>query len=326
MNNFEYAYPQTEAEAIDLLNDYPTETAILAGGTDLISLMSRDVLAPQRVVDIKQIESLRGITSVEEGLLIGALTTLEELNDHPLMSQYHSLLQVVEETRSIQIQSMGTLGGDLCHLPNCWYYRNGYGLFGTENGESLVTEGENRYHAILGNESAAKYVSASRFAPPLIAWGAKIRIVGPETSDEQWLPLEEFYHLPQQEEDGITQLKAGQLVTHIWIPHATSQQSATYEVIELEGLDYPLSGASVVLMMSGNIIQSARICLGHVAPVPWFSQKAAEYLAGKSICEEVASQAADIAMELAIPLTDNDYKIQIAHTAVKRAILRSVEI
>ncbi|VAX39039.1 hypothetical protein MNBD_PLANCTO02-1735, partial [hydrothermal vent metagenome] len=176
MNNFEYAYPQTEAEAIDLLNDYPTETAILAGGTDLISLMSRDVLAPQRVVDIKQIESLRGITSVEEGLLIGALTTLEELNDHPLMSQYHSLLQVVEETRSIQIQSMGTLGGDLCHLPNCWYYRNGYGLFGTENGESLVTEGENRYHAILGNESAAKYVSASRFAPPLIAWGAKIRI------------------------------------------------------------------------------------------------------------------------------------------------------
>lgn len=326
MNNFEYADPKTEAEAIDLLNDYPNDTVILAGGTDLINLMKRDVLTPQRVVDIKQIESLRGISQVEDGLLIGALTTLEELNDHPLVSSYQSLLHVVDETRAIQIQSMGTIGGDLCHLPNCWYYRNGYGLFGTENNESLITEGENRYHAILGNAGSAKYVSASRFAPPLIAWGAKIRIVGPSATDEQWLPLEEFYQTPRHESEGVTILQPGQFVTHLWLPNNGSQQSATYEVLQLEGLDVPLAGAAVTMTMNGDIVTDARICLSHVAPTPWLSQLAAEHLIGKSIDEGIASQVADIALTDATPLNDNDYKVQIARASVKRAILKSVRM
>ena len=233
MNNFEYAHPQTEAEAIDLLNDYPNESVILAGGTDLINLMKRDILAPRRVVDIKQIESLHGITKVEDGLLIGTLTTLEELYDDPLMIDYQSILHVVEETRAIQIQSMGTIGGDLCHLPRCWYYRNGYGLFGTENAVSLITEGKNQYHAILGNEGAAKYVSASRFAPPLIAWGAKVRIVGPSVTDEQWLPLEEFYQTPMQQQQGVTILQPGQFVTHIWLPNSITQNSISQKSANL---------------------------------------------------------------------------------------------
>ena len=324
MNNFEYAHPQTEAEAIDLLGDYPTDTVILAGGTDLINLMKREVLTPKRVVDIKQIESLHGLSHTEEGLLMGVLTTLEEINDHPVMSNYQSLLHVVEETRAIQIQSMGTIGGDLCHLPHCWYYRNGYGLFGTEKNESLVAEGENRYHAILGNSGDAKYVSASRFAPPLIAWNAKVRIIGPEIEQEEWLPLKNFYQTPSQEQDGVTILKPGQLLTHILIPHVTNFASATYEVLELEGLDTPLAGASVMMTISNHIVQTAQICLSHVAPVPWLSHEAGEYLVGKKITENSASQAADIAMATAIPLSDNNYKIQIARTSVKRAILRSV--
>src|SRR5690606_14594889 len=115
-----------------------------------------------------------------EGVLIGTLVTLEEMKDSPLLADYRSLIDVVDGVKSIQIQSMGTLGGDLCHLPNCWYFRNGYGLLGMDKGESLVAAGDNRYHAIFGNQGPAKFVSATRFAPAMIAWSAKVRIVGPE--------------------------------------------------------------------------------------------------------------------------------------------------
>jgi len=324
MKNFEYAAPQTEAEAVDLLNDHLQETSILAGGTDLISLMQRDVCAPKRVVDIKQVETMQGITPVDGGYSIGALTSLEDLYDHPLMADYHSLLHVVEETKAIQIQSMGTLGGDLCHLPNCWYYRNGYGLFGEENNRSLVEAGENRYHAILGNAGAAKYVSASRFAPALLAWNSKVRVIGPEPDLEAWIPLDQFYRTPQQEADGITLLKPGQLLTHIWIPSTTNQKSASYEVLQLNGLDWPLAAASSCLQMDGDIVQAARICLGHVAPTPWLAEIAADSLVGQVVNEQTATEAADIALAEATPLSDNDYKVQIAHTAVKRSILRAV--
>jgi len=126
MRPFEYARPQNESEALELLNEHDANTAVLAGGTDLISLMQGELAAPQRVVDIKNIESMQEITAEGAGAMIGSLVTLEEIFDNPLLAEYRSLLDVVEGTRSIHIQSMGTLGGDLCHQPNCWYFRNGY--------------------------------------------------------------------------------------------------------------------------------------------------------------------------------------------------------
>ncbi|NOX54844.1 MAG: molybdopterin dehydrogenase, partial [Planctomycetes bacterium] len=190
MRPFEYAKPTTEAEAVQLLSDHDGNTAVLAGGTDLIRLLRRDLITPQRVVDIKHVESMRGIQPDGDGIRIGALTTLEELQESPYTTDYRSLQHVNDGIRAIQIQQNGTLGGDLCHLPNCWYFRNGYGLLARQNGESLVEEGDNRYHAIFGNRGPAKFVSASRFAPPLIAWNAKVRIVGPEPEQAEWLPLE----------------------------------------------------------------------------------------------------------------------------------------
>ena len=138
MRPFEYANPQTEPEALDLLNDHDANTAVLAGGTDLISLMREDLLAPKRVVDIKNVESMQGIRQDGDGVLIGALTTLEEAMESPLLAEHRSLLEVCHGVHAIQIQQMGTIAGDLCHLPNCWFYRNGYGLLGMPNGDSLV--------------------------------------------------------------------------------------------------------------------------------------------------------------------------------------------
>jgi xanthine dehydrogenase YagS FAD-binding subunit len=327
MKSFEYASPRTEAEALGFLNEHGssgTETAVLAGGTDLVPLMQRDLLAPRRVVDVKNVASMTGIEQTDDGLVIGTLTTLEQMADSPLLAPYRSVLHVIESTHSIQIQSRGTLGGDLCHLPNCWYYRNGYGLLGLKDGKSLVEAGDNRYHAILGNRGPAKFVSASRFAPSLIAWGARVRIIGPSSEQEEWLPLERFYRTPKIEAQGITVLKPGQLISHVWLPQAGSVQSASYEVLQLQGLDWPQAAAAACVDVEGGFVREARIVLGHVAPVPWVADQAAASLVGQSLNEETAAAAGEAALAAATPLSNNGYKVQMARTAVKRALLRAV--
>ena len=323
MKPFEYARPETEIEALELINDHAADTAVLAGGTDLITLLKRELVAPSRVVDIKRVASMRGVTRADGGVLVGALTSLEDAFESPLLAGHHSLLHVVDATRAIQIQQSGTVGGDLCHLPNCWYFRSGYGLLGLEKGESLVETGDNRYHAIFGNRGLAKFVSASRFAPAMIAWGARVRIIGPQPDQEEWLPLEYFYITPRTARQGVTVLKPGQLVSHVWLPEAEQTQSAGYEVIPTEGLDWPLGAAAACLEIEGGSVRNARIVMGHVAPVPWVAREAAQAVLGRPINENTAELAGRAAVAAATPLSGNGYKVQIAKTAVKRALLRA---
>lgn len=327
MSSFEYASPRTEAEAAEMLAAHAGQTAILAGGTDLHNLLRAGVIAPRRVVDLKNISSLQGVSMVSGGLMVGALTTLDEILRHPLLTPYQSLLQVADAVHSIQIQAQGTLGGDLCHLPNCWYYRNGYGLLGKEKGESLVAGGRNQFHAILGNQGPAKFVSASRFAPSLIAWGAQVRIVGPDPDQSAMVPLEHFYVTPKSPNQGVTILQPGQFVSHIWLPEIHDElASASYEVLQLEGLDWPLASAGVCLTTSAGIVREARIVLGHVAPTPWVSHEAALALVGQSVTDDSAASAGEAAVAAATPLSENEYKVQIARTAVKRAVLRAMHL
>lgn len=331
MINFEYAQPRTEAEAVEFLQSHCGQTAVLAGGTDLFNLLRSDLIAPKRVVDIKRIESLKGIQQVSDGLLIGAATTLDEILASPLLSPYHSLRQIADAHHSMQIQAMGTLGGDLCHLPNCWYFRNGYGLLGTMDGQSLAADGRNQFHAIFGNRGPAMFVSASRFAPALIAWGAKVRLVGPAPDQVELMPLEYFYVNPKTDKQSVTVLQPGQFVTHVWLPAVeptspVEQLSAAYEVLQLEGLDWPLASAAVTLGVSAGIVREAQVVLGHVAPTPWVSLDASTVLVGREVTAELAESAAEAAVAHATPLSENDYKVSIARAAVKRAILKAVDL
>jgi xanthine dehydrogenase YagS FAD-binding subunit len=323
MRPFEYARPATETEAVEFLTGHDGQTAVLAGGTDLLNLLKADVLTADRVVDIKHIPSLKEIAPENGGVKIGALVTLDDLKQHALVAEYRSLLDVVDGIRAIQIQLSGTVAGDLCLHPNCWYYRNGYGLTAWQNGESLVAAGDNRYHAILGNQGPAKFVNASRFAPCLIAWNAKVRVAGPSPTAAEWLPLEYFYVTPRTNPQGHTVLKPGQLITHVWLPNAEQTRSATYEVLQMEGLDWPLASAAACLDIEGGVVRDARIVLGHVAPVPWIAHEAGRLLVGKVVNEDSAGTAADMAVAAATPLSMNDYKVQLARTAVKRAVLKA---
>jgi xanthine dehydrogenase YagS FAD-binding subunit len=329
MKSFEYARPTTEAEVVEFLGHDGSQAAVLAGGTDLTSLMRAELVTPSRVVDLKHVSTLHEVTRLDDGIQIGSLVTLSELIKSPLLAGYQSLFDVVEGVRAIQVQGSGTIGGDLCHLPNCWYFRNGYGLLGLENGVSLPETGDNRYHAIFGNSGSAKFVSASRFAPALLAWGAKIRIVGPAdktgTTEAVWIPLEYFYTTPKTDRQGITILKPGQFVSHVWLPEAEQRLSATYEILQMGGLDWPLASASVCLDVEGGVVRQAGIVLGHVAPIPWASDEAANALVGRRLNAETAEMAADVAVSRATPLSMNEYKVQLARTAVKRVLLKATD-
>jgi len=157
MRAFEYAHPKTVAEAVGLLGPQWGETEILAGGTDLLSLMKNELATPKRVVNIKGIAELRGIRQTNSGWRIGALTTLEELAEDKRLDA--AIRQAAAGVASPQLRTMGTIGGDLLQRPRCWYYRNGFGLLARDaSGKPLVPDGENRYHAILGNSGPAYFV------------------------------------------------------------------------------------------------------------------------------------------------------------------------
>lgn len=318
---FEYVSPTTKEEAVKLLSNEAGETLVLAGGTDSISLMKDYIATPKRVVSLKGVKELGGITfSPSAGLRLGAMVTLEELIDNPnVRRNYPALVEAAEGVSSQQIRNMGTVGGDLLQRPRCWYYRAGYGLLAQHDGKSLVPDGDNRYHAILGNSGPAYFVNPSSLAPILIALGAKARLQGPEGSRD--LGLDEFFVTPAGDLDREHAVKPNEILTEIHAPSPRGARSAVYEVRQKEALDWPLAAAAVALRMSGDKVESVRVVLGHVAPVPWPSPQAEEELKGKSISESVADEAGKAAVSKATPLSKNAYKVQLARVAVKRAVL-----
>jgi len=321
MEAFEYASPTTKEAAVKLLAAKWGETEVLAGGTDLLSLMKDYVTSPKRLVSLQAVKELKGIEyKPASGLRIGSMATLRELLDHAeVRRQYPALIQAAEGVRSQQLQSVGTVGGDLMQRPRCWYFRARYGVLAQDNGKALVPGGENQYHAILGNSGPAYFVNPSSFAPILIALGAKVRVLGPRGAREAG--LEKFFVTPSSNDQREYDLKPNEILTDILVPPAGGAKMAVYEVRQKEALDWPLAAAAVVLNLSGKTVKSARIVLGHVAPVPWPSPEAEAALGGKAVDESVADAAGKAAVANATPLSKNSYKVQLARVAVKRAIL-----
>lgn len=322
MKKFEYAQPTSEAEAVALLADKRKTSAVLAGGTDLVGLMKRMVLTPDRVVNIAQIESLKRIDRDDRNnLWVGAAVCLDDFMDNVSTDPFPSVKQVIQGISSIQLQSQGTVVGELLRRPTCWYFRGGHGLL-AENGR-MVIEGENRYHAILGNRGPAKFVNASRLAPALITLGAQVRIIGPDPKVERFLELQDLYQTPKDDSAQENVLQRGQLVTHVIIPPHGRRLSAAYEVRHGEGPDQPLAAAAVSMEVNLGRVRSATIALGQVAPIPWVASAAAQSLVGQQINEQTAAIAGLEALAGARALSQNQYKIQLAQVAVKRAILRA---
>ena len=323
MRPFEYASPATKEQAVSLLGGAWGAAAVLAGGTDLLALMKDDIVHPKRLVNIKDIKEFNGVTAGPQGLRIGALTKLGDLADNVNVAKdYPALADALNEAASPQIRNMATIGGNLCQRPRCWYFRGGFGLLPKdEAGNALVPGGENRYHAILGNEGPAKFISPSTVVPALIAYRAKIVLVG--TKGKRELPLEKFFVTPKAEADREHDLRPNEIVAELVLPSAKGMSVAHYEIRQKAAFDWPLAVAAVALKMNGSTVQSARVVMGYVAPVPWISSEAEQALAGKTVSEETAKASAEAALSKATPLSHNAYKVQLARVAVRRAILKA---
>jgi len=321
MQPFEYANPSTLQEALSLLSPNWGDADVLAGGTDQISLMKDFIHTPKRVVNIKSIKELGAIHHSSQGLRIGATVTLDELaSSQAVRAEYPALFTAALGVASPQIRNMGTVGGDLCQRPRCWYFRMGYGLLALKDGKSLVPNGDNRYHAIFGG-GPAYFVSASGLGPALSALGAKVKLQS--ATGSRTIPVEKFFVAPGNDASREIALTPNEILTEVVVPPARGQRNATYEVWQREAMDWPLATASVVLDMHGSSVRHARVVLGHVAPIPWTATKCERMLAGKSISEEVIQQAAEAAVDGAQPLAGNGYKVQLARVAVKRALLEA---
>lgn len=324
MQSFAYANPTTLQDALALLGTKWGEADVLAGGTDLITLMKEYLHTPARVVNIKNIKELDGISKTADGgLRIGALVTLDEIaKNADVKSGFKAIADAAAGVDSPQIRHMGTAGGDLCQRPRCWYYRQGFGLLGMKDGKSLVVEGENKYHSIFG-EGPAHFVSASSLGPALVALGAKVKLASAKGTRE--VPLPRWFVSPTSESAREIALQPNEILTEIIVP-PTTMRSSTYELRQKEALDWPLATASVALEMNGTTVKSAKIVMGHVAPTPIESTAAARALAGKSVTAATAEAAGRAAVAGAKPLSQNEYKVALAKVAVKRALLEAVKV
>jgi xanthine dehydrogenase YagS FAD-binding subunit len=320
MKSFEYAAPKNLKEATGLLGEKWGEVEVLAGGTDLITSLKQGITAPKRVVSLKNISDLHGIKSGKGAVRIGSMTRLRELiANRDIQKNFPALITAAKNIGSPQMLAMGTVGGDLCQRPRCWYFRNGYGLLGTDGDTSLVREGDNRYHAIYATDGPALFVSASSLGPVLIALDATVTAAG-EGGKTREITARDFFRVPKSNSERENALNPNEILTEIAIP-MKEVRNATYEVRHRHGLDWPYVTAAVAFASKNGTTSDARVILGHVAATPVIATQAAQALNGTAIDEGVAAKCAEAAVQSAKPLSGNAYKVQLVRTAVKRAVL-----
>ena len=318
MKAFAYVNAANEKEAVAALTGATRGRLLpMAGGMDLLGLMKDFIVSPDRVVSIRNLDS--SIGSADGGLRIGAAVKIADLIENAQVRRlYPALVTAAEGIGTPQIRNVGTVGGNLMQRPRCWYFRNEeFHCLKKGGSRCFAVEGENQYHAIFG-DGPCHIIHPSSLAVPAIAYGGRFRVAGPNGARE--IDAGQFFQMPNQNLYGESVLQPDEIVTHVVLP-APGQRSAAYEVRFKQSHDWPLASASVNLMMSGSSVKSARIVLGAVAPIPWRVPAAERVLAGNAITEAAAVEAANAALAGARPMSGNAYKIQIAKTAVKRAIL-----
>jgi xanthine dehydrogenase YagS FAD-binding subunit len=323
---FQYVNPANEREAVAALGTDRNRFLPMAGGMDLLGLMKDYIVSPERVVNLKGLDAAitaGGSRQPADGVRIGAAAKLVDIAEHAdIRKMYPALATAAEEVGTPQIRNMGTVGGNLMQRPRCWYFRNEeFHCLKKGGSRCFAVDGENQYHAIFG-DGPCYIVHPSSLAVPLIAYGARARVLGPSGARE--VDLGEFYQMPNQNLYGETVLRPDEIVTHVLLPAASSAKSASYEVRVKQSHDWPLALAAVNLVMEKDVVTSARVVMGAVAPVPWRAAAAERVLAGTVVTEAVAAEAAAAAVAGAKAMSGNSYKIQIARTAVKRAILKAV--
>ena len=309
MPQFTYVRPKSLEETIRHLST--GNARIHAGGTDLLGCLHDGVFAVEKVVSISRLDELKGIEPMNNGALrIGALATISDVENHPLLKErYPALVQAAREVASPQLRNQGTIGGNLCQKPRCWYYRGDFHCSRKGGSQCFAVAGENQYHCILGGEGCF-IVHPSDIAPALMVYEARIEITGARGT--KTIPIEKFYVLPEQEITRETIMEAGEMVTAVLLPQPPRGLRSSYRKVRARGSwDFALAGAALALRISENKVVGAKVVLSGAAPIPWRCPDAEKVIMGQTLNESIIAQAASAAMKAAMPLRQNEYKIEL---------------
>ncbi len=330
MKAFEWVSASTIQEAVrQLQSKRPVENRDeaphpIAGGQDLLTAMKDYVVRPSRVVNLKSVPGLDRIQVDATGLRIGALVTLAQLEQHPeVKRQFPGLGEAASSVATPQIRNLGTVGGNLCQRPRCWYFRLESVVCLRKGGDECYAEsGENKYNAILGG-GPSFIVHPSDLAPMLVALGASVTTASPKGG--RTLLLEKFFILPSEEPTRENVLEPAEIITEIRMPASPFASRSTYlKFKERNSLDFALSAVAAALEMeSSGIVRQARLVLGGVAPAPWRVPRAEEFLAGKRLEPATLAEAARLALKGASPLSKNAYKVPLTQALVRRALAKA---
>lgn len=327
MKSFQNIDAKSVQQAVALLhkiNQEKKSALVVGGGSEALQLMKDQVLNPDYVVNLKTIPGLDTIREERGGFRIGALAKLADIEDHPAIREKLLILSAAAgDAASPQIRNAGTIAGNLCQRPFCWYFRSSNFTCLRKGGQMCYTiTGDSRFHAILG-AGPSYIVHPSDTAPALVALGAQIKIAGP--AGEKTVPLEKFFVLPSVDFKKENVLNPGEIVTEIFVPvPRAGSKGFHHKVRERLAWDHAIVAVDTIVESSGGVVRDARVVMGGVAPIPWRAAKAEEFLRGKKLDDAVAKQAGEIALEGAKPLKDNVYKVKLAQDLIQRGLLASV--
>lgn len=316
MKTFTSANPKSVSEAVRLLAK--GNAAVAGGGSDLLGMVKDHLVSPDVVVHLRSIPGLDQVKEQGNQVVIGGLVTLAELAEHPLIrGRYAVLAEAASVVGTPQIRNAGTLAGNVCQRPWCWYFRNGFPCYKNGGKTCFSVTGENEFHAIFGG-GPSYIVHPSDTAPALVALDAKFKIAGP--SGERMIDAADFFAPPSKDPARENVLGHDEVLTEVHIgPHA-NLRSTYHKELDRESWTHAVAGVAIALEMNGDTCKKARVVLSGVAPIPWRVPKVEAMLEGKRITAELAAQAGQAAVEGAKPLAKNGYKVKLTAAIVKRTL------
>ncbi len=318
LNPFSYVRAESVSEAVRHL---ATGGAVVhAGGTDLLGCLRDQVFSAGKVVSISGLKGLKGVTkSKDGGLRIGALTTITDIALDPVMrKQYSGLARAASEVASPQLRNQGTLGGNLCQKPRCWYYRGEFHCIRKGGNQCFAVNGENAFHCIFGGADCF-IVHPSDTAPALASLEARLHLEGPK--GKRVVPADGFFLLPDFDPTRETVLGPGEIVTHIDIPAPPPGLKSSYRKVRARrSWDFALAGVALAIVFQGDRVTKARVFLSGAAPVPWRAKEVEAVITGQNLTPDVMRKAAEASVQRAKPMEQNAYKIPLFRAVIEEEL------
>jgi xanthine dehydrogenase YagS FAD-binding subunit len=326
MPAFDLLQPSSIVDAQKLLEQHGADAWVMAGGLDSFDWLKDRIKKPKVVVDLSGIEELKGIHATSEGIEIGAMTTLTEIVNHPFIKQHYSLLaQSAELVASPQIRNQGTIGGNVSQDARCWYYRAGWPCYraGGNICYADTPEGRNREHAILHADRCVA-VNPSDTAPALIALDAKF-VMRTAKGERVW-DAEDYFIGPEIDITRLHILQPGDLLTSVRIPSSWANAQFYFEKVRDRNVwDFALLNVASAMVVSHGSIDRIRLAVNGAAARPLRLKTVEDAVRGKPLNAVTAEMAGKLAVQGAVPLQFNAYKVPLMRNLVKRAIGGVVE-